>query len=206
MKIIEDEERSGQNRYSAAYRQAYGSVQQQFTDVALVSGTVLERLVWKSGFSESVREHDREMSRTALTPGKEFVWVHEELIALRYVGFIRYVLLQMRNFLEFVTTGFVLLVLATAAYPFRGGSALQNANTVLFLILGTGIVIAFMEMDRDPLLSRLSDTKPNELGKQFLTRILVYGALPVITLVASQFPSVSGVLLSWVQPTLQALK
>jgi hypothetical protein len=36
--------------------------------------------------------------------------------------------------------------------------------------------------------------------------LLSYGALPVLTVLAAQFPTIGSFLFSWVQPLLQALR
>jgi hypothetical protein len=61
-------------------------------------------------------------------------------------------------------------------------------------------------MDRDAILSRLTETKANELGKNFFLRMLQFGALPLLTLVTTQFPAIGRIVSSWLQPALQALR
>jgi len=53
----------------------------------------------------------------------------------------------------------------------------------------------------------LTDTTPGEVNKLSLfRRLLTVGALPIITVLSTQFPAVSHFLFSWVQPTLEALR
>jgi hypothetical protein len=67
------------------------------------------------------------------------------------------------------------------------------------------VVIAFAQMDRDAILSRLSDTDPGKLDRAFYVRLIAYGGLPFLTVLASQFPSIGSFLFSWVQPAIEAL-
>jgi len=130
----------------------------------------------------------------------------EEFLALRLVHFISYVLRMIRGFLEFVLYGFVLLALGLATYPFEGRRHIEVAIVLVFLVAGACVGVVFAQMDRDPLLSRLNASKPNELSLNFVYRLVSFGALPLVTLLASQVPEVGNFLLSWLQPALQALK
>ena len=62
------------------------------------------------------------------------------------------------------------------------------------------------QMARDSVLSCITDTTPGKLDSDFYLRLAAAGVLPIVSLVASQFPAVSHFLFSWIQPTLQAVK
>ena len=47
-------------------------------------------------------------------------------------------------------------------------------------------------MHRNPILSRITDTTPNKLGVDFYIRIATFGAVPVLTWLAYQFPEIGG--------------
>jgi hypothetical protein len=59
-------------------------------------------------------------------------------------------------------------------------------------LLGTGVVWVLAQMYRDPLLSRITATIPNELGIEFYVKLASIGALPILTWLAYQFPDVGG--------------
>jgi hypothetical protein len=61
-------------------------------------------------------------------------------------------------------------------------------------------------MERNPILSRISGSTAGELNKGFYLKLVSYGALPVLGILASQFPSISKFLFPWVQPALEALR
>jgi hypothetical protein len=207
---IQREERKEVEQYDEFYYSAWRSLERIYCAAAtgLVAGML--QAEWDKGVSESVVDAKRK-SDTANSPPptdeqETNLWYAEEFVALRYVEFIRYVLLQMRNFLEFATTGFMLMAFALMAFPFEGHRALNTATLALFTVLGVGVVLVFAQMDRDPLLSRLSETKANQLDFNFITRVIGYGALPLITILGAQFPSIGNFLFSWLQPALQAMK
>ena len=60
-------------------------------------------------------------------------------------------------------------------------------------------------MSRNTILSYLSKTKPGKLDRNLL-HALSFGALPLITVLASQFPSISVFLFSWVKPALETMR
>ena len=103
------------------------------------------------------------------------------------------------------------MALSCSSWPWpsihsKGRRYIGAVILIIFLVSGAGVVIVFAQMDRNPLLSRLSESKPNHLGFEFVYRLVSFGALPLLTLLASQIPEVGNFLLSWLQPALQSLK
>jgi hypothetical protein len=129
----------------------------------------------------------------------------EEFVALRYVGLIHYQSAQMKNLVLLLSVGFVLALAAVASYPFLAERECIWSLAGVFVIFGAGIILSFAQMDRDAILSRLSRTDPGKLDLSFYLRVGSYGALPLLALLASQFPSIGRFLFAWVQPTLNAL-
>jgi hypothetical protein len=128
-----------------------------------------------------------------------------EVIALRYLAYIRYVMRHLLNLLSFITTGFILMILALNCYPFQMLTLIRWYVTILFVLISAVLVYAFQEMSRNEILSRITDTKAGSLDGGFYTRVVSVGALPVLAVVASHFPSVGRFLFSWVQPAISAL-
>lgn len=203
---IQLEERKEVDPYCDEYYTAWSSLEETYSEAADGIVTGMLQAEWDKGMSESVVDSKRTSGQPLNAGAETDQWYAEEFVALRYVEFIRYVLLQMRNFLEFATTGFVLMAVALIAFPFEGHRALNTATLVLFAGLAAGVIVVFSQMQRDPLLSRLNDTKANQLDFSFLTRVVAYVALPLITLLGAQFPSIGNFLFSWLEPALQALK
>ena len=61
-------------------------------------------------------------------------------------------------------------------------------------------------MDRDAVLSRLSGTEPGKLSRHFFFSALARGAVPVLTLLVSQFPELGRFLLTVLDPILRAVQ
>ena len=163
--------------------------------------------VWERGVSDCIASREEKEDKALAAWKKDPLrTATEEFLALRFVSLIAYALRIMRGFLEFIACAFILLVMALAVYPFEGRRYILIAMAFIFIVAGAGVVWVFAQMDRDPLLSRLSDTEPNQLGLNFVYRLVSFGALPLLTLLASTVPVIGDFLLSWLQPALQSLK
>ena len=76
---------------------------------------------------------------------------------------------------------------------------MTNFASLLFGIAATLMVTTFYQMDKDPLLSRLSNTKAGELDAGFGWRLLQFGALPTVTFLATHFPPIGHALVQMIQ-------
>lgn len=130
----------------------------------------------------------------------------EEYAALRYLAFIRGVLWHIRHLLFFLVFSFTLVLISLNVYSFEPHKTLVWSFTATFCVVGFVIVLVLAQLHRDQILSRATGTKPNELGGEFYVRVIALGAIPLLTLVATHFPSIGHYLLSYLQPGLQALK
>ena len=132
--------------------------------------------------------------------------IANEYIAMRFGAYIRYITLQLKNLMTFMSIGLLFFLLATVSYPFREPRGIAWSLVVLVGILLVGVGAALMQMDRDSILSRMSETTPGKVERgAFLWHMLSVGGLPVITAVAALFPSVGNFLFSWLQPLLATL-
>jgi hypothetical protein len=132
--------------------------------------------------------------------------VAEEFLAIRYVSLIRAVLVNMRRLLVIVSVVFVFTIIAWNSYPFQPRQRIDEAFTGLLLLLGAGIIWVFAQMHRSAILSRITDTNANQLGWDFYLRLVTFGAVPVLTWLAYQFPQVGVSLFRFFQPGLEVMK
>ena len=135
-----------------------------------------------------------------------YIRLAEELIVIRYVSLIRSVLVNIRFLMLFVSSAFVLAIIAWNSYPFQPHQLIDWCFTLLLIFLGIGFVWLLAQMHRNAILSRITDTIPNELGLDFYLRIVTFGAVPVLTWFAYQFPGLGGSLFRILQPGLQVIK
>jgi hypothetical protein len=135
-----------------------------------------------------------------------YICLAEELLAVRYVALIRSILVNSRYLMLFVSSAFVFAIIAWNSYPFQPRQLIDWCFTLLLVFLGCGFIWVFAQMHRNAILSRITDTKPNELGRDFYIRIATFGAIPVLTWFAYQFPEIGGGLFKILQPSLQVIK
>jgi hypothetical protein len=141
------------------------------------------------------------------TPEKsQEVVVAEEFLALRYLSLIRAVLANMRSLMMFISVSFILMIMAWNSYPFQPRQTLNWCFTGLLVFLGSGIIWVFAQMHRNAILSRITDTRANELGWDFYLRIIAFGALPVLTWLAYEFPEIGSVVFKFLQPGVPVIK
>jgi hypothetical protein len=128
----------------------------------------------------------------------------ETFVALHYSSFLLYGVSQVRNLLLFLSSGFVLLVISVNSYSPQSPRLIGRLLLALFVLVGAVIWKCLTGMERDPILSRIAGTAPGKLTLESYVKIFGYGALPVLGLLASQFPSISSFLYSWIAPSLQS--
>jgi hypothetical protein len=131
--------------------------------------------------------------------------LREQFVCLVYVNFILTVLLRMRTLISAIAGMYVFLLVAVSVYPVEPKLTLRPLLIGLLLVIITFVGAIYAQMHRDATLSHITDTKPGELGSDFWLRIGGFLALPLISLLVSQFPDVNNLLFSWLQPAVQAL-
>jgi hypothetical protein len=153
-----------------------------------------------------VPDKESDKSKDSTTGEPSFLHLAEELIVVRYVALIRAVLINIRYLMLVVSMAFVLALVAWNSYPFQPHAFIDWCFTILLAILTLGFVWVFAQMHRNAILSRITDTTANELGWEFYVRIATFGAVPVLTWLAYQFPQIGGSLYRIIQPGLQVVK
>lgn len=130
----------------------------------------------------------------------------EEFVALLYLGYIRMVLLQIRNRIVTAAAMYVLLLWGLTSYPFLNHHSIVTFLTCVLIGLAAAVIWIYAQMHRDEILSRTTETASGKLDADFFTKILSMVGIPLITLIASQFPEVSNALFSWLEPGLSAMR
>ncbi|MFZ0319062.1 MAG: hypothetical protein WAL56_08050 [Candidatus Sulfotelmatobacter sp.] len=130
----------------------------------------------------------------------------ERFVALVYLNFILCVLLRMRTLTITVAGLYIFLLLSVSSYPFEPRVALRSAAILLLIFIVGMVGYVSAEVHRDSILSLVTQTKPGELGVAFWVRMGSFVALPLISLLVSQFPTLNNALFSWLEPAVSALK
>jgi hypothetical protein len=120
----------------------------------------------------------------------------DRLVACRVVELLMEVLPQMRLLLTSAMGGFLLMLLALASYPFAARDRFMLFNWSLILVAVALAVRGLVQMNRNPILSMLTGTEPNKItwNRAFILRIVLYGLVPLLSLLGAQFPASVG---SW---------
>jgi hypothetical protein len=192
---------------------AIGELQSKFQEE---SQSILDSKQWKDwlleGGSDSAEnaddDEDKEQdSKSQSSPASmsQSRLLAEEFVALRFVGLIHYESAQLKGLVALLGVGFVLAVFAVGSYPFLAARQSMWTLTAVFVLFGAAIIVSFAQMDRDAVLSRLNRTVAGKLDLSFYLRAASYGGLPLLTLLASQFPAVGRSLIAWLEPALNAL-
>ena len=130
----------------------------------------------------------------------------EEWVALIYVHYIRLILVQIRTRLATAAMLYILIVWAVTSYPFINRHALTIGLSGLLAILAVIVISTYASINRDPILSRTINERPGRLDVDFLWKTASMVGIPILGLLASQFPEVSNFLFSWIEPGLNTVK
>jgi len=88
------------------------------------------------------------------------------------------VIKELRNILFFLGIAVSLLFATFHTYAFRADESIDWWFFGLFAFIGAGIVVVIAQMERNALLSRLSNGTPGQLGTNFYLQLLKYGTVP----------------------------
>ena len=122
--------------------------------------------------------------------------VVKEFLALRMAAFLRYVFAHMRSCLIGSLLPGLLILIAVTSYAFQPKQFVSLA-VWLGLALAVGLTgLVFVQMDRNATLSRIGDTQPGKVtfDRPFLANLFTYVGLPLLGLIAAQFPEVGRLL------------
>jgi hypothetical protein len=130
----------------------------------------------------------------------------EEFFVLPYVGFIQNILGRMRAIVLGSLFLFVAATLGMSSYPFDPLPILGGIFLAVFIITGTTIIVIYAGLHRDATLSYITGTRPGELGFEFWRQLFTFGVGPLLGLLTTLFPSITDFVISWLQPSTQAIK
>jgi hypothetical protein len=136
-------------------------------------------------------------------------WVREaeDLIALEVIMLVGQCSAHLKNLAYYLAVAPILLLMASSCYPFQPQRFLQVCLWTILLAVAACVVVVYVRMERDELLSRISGTSPNkvEFDRTFLTNILAF-IIPLVGVALAKFPYVSDTLNQWLEPMSGVLK
>jgi len=198
---LEEPTRTLIENMSAGQRASGAQIQamEEAVGTAEYLAAVLWKVYWRRGSSESVP--------TAKAAGAERPYrLAAEFVALRFVAYIRYVMLHLRNLLGFLTTAFLLVVISLNSYPFQAPEVIGAFIVMLFAALSAMVLWVFLRMNANPALKRIT-TVPGQEKRDFSIwiRLLETGGLPLLAVIASNIPGAGQYLFSWIGPLMDRL-
>jgi hypothetical protein len=119
-----------------------------------------------------------------------------QFLALRVAAYLRVVFAHLRNCLIGALATGLLSLLGVAVYAFEPKHLVTLAGW-LGLALEVALTLwIFLQMDRNPTLSRIGNTTPGQVtfDRAFLSKLVTYAGVPILGLVATQFPAVGQML------------
>jgi hypothetical protein len=170
-----------------------------------LSTPLVGKLESSSG-KEAGAEYDP-IAQVSIPGDPEKIWdLSQTFVALHFTPFLIYSVRQIRNFIWFLSLGFVSLALSMNTDSPQAPQVVSRFLLALFAVIAVILWRCLAGIERDPIISRIEGTKPGELNLEFYFKLIGYGALPVLGLLASEFPSIANFLFSWIEPTLTALR
>ncbi len=126
----------------------------------------------------------------------------ETLIALQCALVLRDILARVMSCLFTAMLCLTLLTAAHLFYLFQGRSSFLTVD-LMAVACAAGVAIwLLVAMERDTVLSRLRHTTPGrvDFNWEFLKRVGLYGALPLVAVLGSLFPEIQEPLFGWLEP------
>ncbi len=172
---------------------------------------VFRELIWPQWLEEKKSldlAEDGEKPGTAPLPlsDNEVTRRAEEFMCFTYIGYLQNLLGRMRTMALSILGLFAAIAFSLAFYPYTPRPAIVLCLLALLLIAGSVVGLVYAGLSRDVTISHITNTEPGALGWDFWTRIAGFIGVPLMGLVAAQFPGITDFLVSWIQPGLNAAK
>lgn len=139
------------------------------------------------------------------------IWLRlaEDFVATQSTTFFHEVLDTLRRLLTTATATSLLLLAAVSSYPFERRPMLLFMMQGLVVVMVIGSVAILSGMEQSEVLRRIR--KIEAAGKatwnrSFIVKIAIYGILPIVSVVATQLPSVGSALFGWLPALLGVMQ
>lgn len=140
----------------------------------------------------------------ASNPVGRWLKAAEDLVALQLVVYLEWVTQQLRVLALFLLLSLVLTILLLAGYPFYPRHLVMLCFVAVLLAAVGAVLYVNIRMSRDETLSRIAKTTPGKISwnANFVGNLVTFGAVPLLTLLGSEFPQLRTALFSWAKPLL----
>jgi hypothetical protein len=159
---------------------------------------------------DSVAKDDKAEDGARSVAARERQWIAN---ARTYVGTVLALVLnrhvrQFRYYFYTVTFAALALLLAIDAYVFQPRRVLLTCIWVIMASAVGASLYIYVDLDRSTVLSRVSGTTPGRvrIDAPFIGRFLKWGALPLLSVAAVQYPDVANSFFAWLDPVSKVFK
>jgi len=130
----------------------------------------------------------------------------DDILAISVALVIRDAIARLWHNLVFVAGAVSLVFASHTFFPVQPQKTLAAIAWVYVCTTFAAILAVLVQMKRDHVLSRLMSATPNRSwDADVVLKFAIFGALPLLTLFATQFPDAGSVLLRWLEPVQKAL-
>ena len=121
-------------------------------------------------------------------------------VAARVVDFLRQVMPQLNNLAVFGSASMLLMLLALSSYPFPQRDAFVWLSWATLLGAVIILLVVFVQMNRDRVVSLLHGTVPGKLSwyASLVNQVILFAVVPALSLLGAQFPDAFRQVFSWV--------
>lgn len=151
---------------------------------------------------------DPDKQRTPFEPPAEALTLGavEHYLSLFYLNIILVPLRRLQTLILALAGVFIFVLVSYSSYPFESRESFHALLISIFFGISLVVGVVYGQMFANPLLSRITNTKPGELGLDFWVRLGTFVFIPLLSLLSVQFPEINNFLFSWLQPALQSIK
>jgi hypothetical protein len=143
------------------------------------------------------------LTNPSVAPAKE-LWLRlaEEYLACVVTMILGHYVRHFRLLLATVTSGVLLLMIAVSAYPLEPRRELMAGVWLLTLAAVSASAYTLFALERNDLLSRIGKKEPGKvaLDRTFLTGLFMWALIPILGLLALQYPQIAGQVFSFLSP------
>jgi hypothetical protein len=136
--------------------------------------------------------------------GADRVWLRtlEELVCVQIVDYLEWVATHLRAMAKALLVSIILMILFIGSYPFRPESGIKLTALVVMSGGIASLLLVMSQANRDDVLSRVAKTDPGRMtwDASFIMNLVLVGGLPLLALLATEFPTVRDFMFGWVQP------
>jgi hypothetical protein len=143
------------------------------------------------------------LTNPSVAPAKE-LWLRlaEEYLACVVTMILGHFVRHFRLLLATVTSGVLLVMIAVSAYPLEPRRELMAGVWLLTLAAVSASAYTLVALERNDLLSRIGKKEPGTVAfdRTFLTGLFMWALIPILGLLALQYPQIAGQVFSFLSP------